>query len=264
MFRVANLVMVVALLLTAAVVYQLKYASTAEAERLATLRTQIRKEREAIALMKAEWARRTAPIYIQGLVERHLDLKRLDVEAISSFDDLPERPAGGDDRIGGMIEALVDVPLVTSSVGKPASAASEPGAASAGTSAPPATSALRAPSPPPQKPSVPARPAAPRYAPDGVSAAPPPAAPAQASPEPVVSAPPPNPLEQFFSWARNPTQAPQPTQAQQPAQAPVQAAPVQAPPPTYARQPAPPVAPSGGGGGGFAPLLPPVALPGQR
>ena len=89
MFRVANILMVGALLVTAAVVYQLKYASTAEAERLATLRSQIRKERDAIAVMRAEWARRTSPFYIQGLVERHLDLKRLDVESISEFDDLP-------------------------------------------------------------------------------------------------------------------------------------------------------------------------------
>lgn len=114
MFRIANVVMVGALLVTAAVVYQLKYASTAEAERLATLRAQIRKERETIAVMKAEWARRTSPVFVQGLVERHLDLKRLDVDSIASLDDLPEKPSNSDDGIGGIIEALVDAPLVTS------------------------------------------------------------------------------------------------------------------------------------------------------
>lgn len=196
MFRVANLVMVAALLVTAAVVYQLKYASTAEAERLASLRSQIRKEREAIALMRAEWARRTSPIYIQGLVERHLDLKRLAVEDISSLDDLPEKPAGGGDGIGGMIEALVDVPLVTSSVGKQVT---HPGAPSAGTSAPPPTSALRSPNGPLPKPAAPpAKPAARRAPP--VAAVPAPAAEA----EPVAAAPPPNPLEQFFSWLNQP------------------------------------------------------------
>lgn len=149
MLRVANVVMVMALLATAAVVYQLKYASTADAERLASLRSAIRKERDAITDMNAEWARRTSPIYIQGLVERHLDLKPLEVEALSSLADLPEKPAGKGDGIGGMIEALVDAPLVTSSVGRPEKDTG------AGTSAPPAASALRASAPKPQKPPQP-------------------------------------------------------------------------------------------------------------
>lgn len=146
MFRVANVVMIVALLVTAAVVYQLKYASTAEAERLATLRAGIRKERDAMSLMKAEWARRTSPVYIQGLAERHLDMKRLDVDSISSLDDLPEKPGGNSDGIGGMIEALVDAPLVTSSTGKPAASPTAP--TSSGGATVPATSALRPATPP--------------------------------------------------------------------------------------------------------------------
>lgn len=158
MLRVANVVMVVALLLTAAVVYQLKYASTAEAERLANLRTAIRKERESIALMKAEWARRTSPIYIQGLVKRHLELKPLDVAAFSNLDDLPQKPAGDGDGIGGMLEALVDAPLVTSSLGKPATATTPAsttatGGIGGGALSTPARSALRNPNAPkPPKP----------------------------------------------------------------------------------------------------------------
>ncbi|MEP9349546.1 hypothetical protein [Xanthobacter sp. KR7-225] len=168
MLRVANVVMVVALLVTAGVVYHLKYASTSEAERLASLRGQIRKEREAIGLLKAEWARRTSPIYIQGLVERHLDLKRLDVDAISDLSDLPERPQGGDDKIGGMIEALVDAPLVTSSVSKPAPAQG------AGAPGLPAASALRQPSAPkPPRPQTAQR-----------AAPPPPAAAPEPEPQP--------------------------------------------------------------------------------
>ncbi|MDI4667093.1 hypothetical protein K9U40_22615, partial [Xanthobacter autotrophicus] len=149
MFRVANVVMVVALLVTAAVVYQLKYASTAEAERLATLRSQIRKERDAIAAMRAEWARRTSPIYIQGLAERHLDMKRLDIDSIASLDDLPEKPANTSDGIGGLLEALVDAPLVTSSTAsKPSASPTAP--TSSGGAAVPATSALRPANPPPE------------------------------------------------------------------------------------------------------------------
>ena len=197
MFRVANVVMVIALLVTAAVVYQLKYASTSEAERLASLRVQIRKERDAISLMRAEWARRTSPIYIQGLAERHLDMKRLDVDSISSLDDLPEKPANPGDGIGGMIEALVDAPLVTSSTSSRPSGSSTAPTSSGGATVP-ATSALRPakpPTPAPPKPVASAtspRPPATRPAPG--LAAPVPAAPvAEAAPAP--EAPPSNPLE---------------------------------------------------------------------
>lgn len=197
MFRVANVVMVVALLVTAAVVYQLKYASTAEAERLATLRAQIRKERDAISLLRAEWARRTSPIYIQGLVERHLDMKRLDIDSISNLDDLPEKPSNHDDGIGGMIEALTDAPLVTSSTGKASTgkASGSPTAPIAsGAATVPATSALRpahTPTPkPPATASATPRPQPPRPAP---AAQPEPTAPPPPQPEAST-----NPLERLL------------------------------------------------------------------
>ncbi|GLI20760.1 MULTISPECIES: hypothetical protein [Xanthobacter] len=197
MFRVANAVMIVALLVTAAVVYQLKVSSTAEAERLATLRTQIRKERDSIALMRAEWARRTSPIYIQGLAERHLDMKRLDVDSISSLDDLPAKPASGGDGIGGMIEALVDAPLVTSSAGsKPSASTTAP--TSSGGATVPATSALRPANAPVSKPAASAS-AAPR--PPAARPLPPmQPAPAAAAPAPAPPPEPTNPLEKLSGF----------------------------------------------------------------
>ncbi|MFG1247150.1 cell division protein FtsL [Xanthobacter flavus] len=197
MFRVANAVMIVALLVTAAVVYQLKVSSTAEAERLATLRTQIRKERDSIALMRAEWARRTSPIYIQGLAERHLDMKRLDVDSISSLDDLPAKPASGGDGIGGMIEALVDAPLVTSSAGsKPSASTTAP--TSSGGATVPATSALRPANAPVSKPAASAsaasRPPVARPLPPMQPA------PAAAAPAPAPPPEPTNPLEKLSGF----------------------------------------------------------------
>lgn len=198
MFRVANVVMVVALLVTAAVVYQLKVSSTAEAERLATLRTQIRKERDSIALMRAEWARRTSPIYIQGLAERHLDMKRLDVDSISNLDDLPAKPASSGDGIGGMIEALVDAPLVTSSAGsKPTASTTAP--TSSGGATVPATSALRPANAPVAKPvpsasATPRPPAAPRPLPPMQPA------PVAAAPAPAPPPEPTNPLEKLSGF----------------------------------------------------------------
>ncbi len=193
MFRIANLLMVLALLATAAVVYQVKYASTAEAERLAHLRSAIRAERDAIAVMRAEWARRTSPLYVQGLVQRHLDLQPLSADNVSTLDDLPEKPSASGDGIGGMIEALVDAPLVTSTVSKSAPADRSPSTTGAGASGPPAASALRNPNAPVSKPvpkertgtPVASRTAAPAASsgiypgapPQAAPAAPPPAAP---------------------------------------------------------------------------------------
>lgn len=148
MFRIANLVVVLALLVTAAVVYQVKYASTADAERLAHLRQAIRAERDAIAVMRAEWAKRTSPLFVQGLVQRHLDLQPLAVDGISTLDDLPEKVARKQDGIGGMIEELVDTPLVTSSVNRSAPTPSVSAPAAGGAAVLPASSALRSPSTP--------------------------------------------------------------------------------------------------------------------
>lgn len=148
MFRIANLVVVLALLVTAAVVYQVKYASTADAERLAHLRQAIRAERDAIAVMRAEWAKRTSPLFVQGLVQRHLDLQPLTVDAISPLDDLPEKVARRQDGIGGMIEELVDTPLVTSSVSRNAPVPSVPAPAAGGAAVLPPSSSLRSPSTP--------------------------------------------------------------------------------------------------------------------
>lgn len=197
MFRIANLVMVVALLVTAAVVYQVKYSSTADAERLAHLRQAIRAERDAIAVLRAEWARRTSPLYVQGLVQRHLDLQVLSVDAMSTLDDLPAKPAGGGDGIGGMIEALSDVPLITSSIGKPDKPPAPPSAGpgpsvsggNGGAAVLPATSALRPASAPVIVPKPAAQPAGtPRPA-----AARPAPTPGTLASEPASVAPPPAP-----------------------------------------------------------------------
>ena len=197
MFRIANLLMVLALLVTAAVVYQVKYASTAEAERLAHLRAAIRAERDSISVMRAEWARRTAPLYVQGLVQRHLDLQPLTPDNISTLDDLPEKPTANGDGIGGMIEALVDAPLTTSTVTKPGPADRPTSTSSgAGASGPPAASALRNPNAPVSKPPAKERTGAPvarNTAPPSASAA----VGAGAAPQAAPAAPPQAPFNPF-------------------------------------------------------------------
>ena len=54
-FRVINIVVIGALVLAAAYVYRIKFDSTVQAEHLAKLRIEVRRERDHIAALRAEW-----------------------------------------------------------------------------------------------------------------------------------------------------------------------------------------------------------------
>ena len=110
MFRILNFVSVIALLAAAGAVYHVKYSSAFEAQKIAKLRGEIRYERDRIATLNAEWARRTAPDRIQSQAEHHLDMQPLDVERMDKLASLPAKPELGADPLSGMIEALVDGP----------------------------------------------------------------------------------------------------------------------------------------------------------
>ena len=110
MFRILNAVSVIALLAAAGAVYHVKYSAAFEAQHIAALRDEIRSERERIAVLNAEWARRTAPGRIQALAQNHLDMQGLDVDHMDQLASLPPKPEANSDALGGMIEALVDGP----------------------------------------------------------------------------------------------------------------------------------------------------------
>jgi hypothetical protein len=91
------------------------------------LNAEIREQRDAIAALRAEWARLDAPLRLQGLAERHLGLKPLNATQYDQLKNLPERPPsfarpGAPDPIGAMIntiEAAADTPPTTGSVPAP-------------------------------------------------------------------------------------------------------------------------------------------------
>src|SRR5882757_4136663 len=102
--------------------------STLRTERVLRLHAEIREQRDAIATLRAEWARLDAPLRLQGLAERHLSLKPINATQYDSLKNLPDRPPnfarpGAPDPIGSMIdtiEAAADAPAVTGSVPAPA------------------------------------------------------------------------------------------------------------------------------------------------
>jgi hypothetical protein len=90
--RLLHLIVVASLVIAAVHVYKIKFESTLQAERVAKLGVEIRRERDRIAALRAEWAQLDNPIRIQVLAQRHLALKPIDPTQIESLDHLPERP----------------------------------------------------------------------------------------------------------------------------------------------------------------------------
>jgi hypothetical protein len=90
--RILNFCVLVLLVVAAAYVYEIKFESTLRAERVAKMRADVRRERDAIAALRAEWATLDNPARIQGLVRRHLQLRPADATQYDALDRLPERP----------------------------------------------------------------------------------------------------------------------------------------------------------------------------
>jgi hypothetical protein len=109
--RFINIVVIGALVFAAAYVYRIKFESTVQAEHLAKLRSEVRKERDRIAALRAEWGTLDSPGRIEALAKRFTVLKPIAPTQFDTLDRLPERPAddahvANDDPIGGMIGNL--------------------------------------------------------------------------------------------------------------------------------------------------------------
>jgi hypothetical protein len=89
--RILHLFVIVALIVAAAYVYDIKFEATMQAEKLSKLRAEIRRERDAVAALRAAWARLDSPGRIEDLAQRHLPLKPLDAFQIDNLAALPER-----------------------------------------------------------------------------------------------------------------------------------------------------------------------------
>jgi hypothetical protein len=143
--RLLNLLVISALIFAAAYVYRIKFDSTVQAERLAKLRTEVRRERDKIASLRAQWSELDNPARIEQLAKHFLKLKSVAATQFDTLDHLPDQPPdymrpGAKDPIGGMIENLEEPVAVTGSIGAPGPAgnpaATAPNAASSNTGAP--------------------------------------------------------------------------------------------------------------------------------
>jgi hypothetical protein len=107
--RIVHLFVICALVVAAAYVYRIKMESTVRTERVLQLRADIREQREAIAGLRAEWAKLETPTRLQHLATRYLSLKPIETTQYDQLKNLPPRPPNfikpdDLDPIGSMID----------------------------------------------------------------------------------------------------------------------------------------------------------------
>src|ERR1700716_3808974 len=109
--RIIHLLVIAALVFAAAYVYRIKMESTSRTERVLRLHAEIREQRDAIVVLRAEWARLDAPLRLQGLAQRHSPLKPRSATQYDSLKNLPARPPafvkpGDPDPISAMLHII--------------------------------------------------------------------------------------------------------------------------------------------------------------
>jgi hypothetical protein len=161
MIKVLHVVAIGALISSALYAYTIKYETLYHGEQLTKLTARIQKEREAIAVLKAEWQHLNRPERLQMLVERHLQLQPLAITQIVRFPDVPNKGPRVD-SIAQKLDALGADPRPTASIPPRAATtpATRPRPAAAATPRPQASTAARPLTPRPAQPPRPATQAA--------------------------------------------------------------------------------------------------------
>ncbi|QLH72554.1 cell division protein FtsL [Rhodopseudomonas palustris] len=123
MMRLVHVLVIGMLVFAAAYVYRIKMESTVRTEKVLQIQAELRKEREAIARLRAEWAQLDSPGRLQGLAARHLKLKPVGARQFDALKNLPERPPAvvdpsAPDPIASMIDKI-DPDIVTGSLPAP-------------------------------------------------------------------------------------------------------------------------------------------------
>jgi hypothetical protein len=124
MLRLLHLVVIAGLVSAAVHVYKIKFDAAVQAEEVAKIRRDIRREREAIALLRAEWAKLDNPARIQALAYRHLKLRPVEGTQFDDIGRLPQRPPpivplDAPDAIAALIENAEGLDVPTGSIGRP-------------------------------------------------------------------------------------------------------------------------------------------------
>lgn len=105
MIRLLHIIAITALIASAAYAYTVKYETLYYVEQVAKLKSQVQRERDIIAVLRAEWQYLDRPDRLQEAADQHLDLQPLKIQQLARLSDLPNRPER-EDEIGRKLEAL--------------------------------------------------------------------------------------------------------------------------------------------------------------
>jgi len=95
MNRLINCILLGVMVVAAVVVYDMKHRVETASVHVAKLEREIVREREAIALLKAEWSYLTQPARLQELISRYdmyFELNNVGADQIATAGDIPMRP----------------------------------------------------------------------------------------------------------------------------------------------------------------------------
>ena len=115
MIRLFNMLAVIALIVSAIYTNSVKYEALAHHEDVRKLNAAIKKEREAISILNAEWTMLNRPERLQKLVDKHINLQQLDMRQLARLAEIPERPENRDNLAEQMKRLGVGGALTTPS-----------------------------------------------------------------------------------------------------------------------------------------------------
>ena len=104
--RILNFVLLTAMIIGVAVTYDMKHKAELAADRNARLEADIAKDKDASALLRAEWSLLTQPSRLQAVVQKyadHFQLQPFSPTQIATIDQIPLRPVP--DALGGAAHA---------------------------------------------------------------------------------------------------------------------------------------------------------------
>lgn len=112
MIKLLHVAAIGALVSSAFYAYTIKYDTTLHGEQLTKLKAKAQKEREAIAVLKAEWQYLNRPDRIQALSDKHLSLRPLAVAQVVRVQDIPMKGP----KVDSIARKLEDLGLMTASI----------------------------------------------------------------------------------------------------------------------------------------------------
>lgn len=110
--RMVHVAAVGGLISSALYAYSVKYETTWRAEELIKLKHKVQREKDAIAILRAEWQLLNRPERLQDLAKQFPDLAPLQSHQIGSIAELPMRGEKGDE-LGKKLDLLGLAPGAT-------------------------------------------------------------------------------------------------------------------------------------------------------